>query len=73
MDAYGLGPTDRSCLVEVAINTTERSWFLMRERARQFGGGWQRMWDDGVGDRIVRRRVWLIENRSALHRAIARN
>jgi hypothetical protein len=73
VDAYGLAPHDRACLVDVALNSAERSWFLMRARASRFGGGWQRMWDDGAGDRIMRRCQWLADNRDALHAAVASN
>jgi hypothetical protein len=29
------------------------------------------MWDEGVGDKILRRRAWLAENAAVLHAAIA--
>ena len=43
----------------------------MKLRAETIGGGWQRMWDEGVGGRILRRRAWLEANAGALHRAVA--
>jgi hypothetical protein len=70
VDAYGLGPVERRHVVNVAISSAERSWFTMRERARRDGGGWQRMWDEGVGDRIHRRQAWLADNAAALHQII---
>ena len=70
VDAYGLGPVERRHVVDVAIHSAERSWFTMRERARRDGGGWQRMWDEGVGDRIHRRQAWLADNAAALHQTI---
>lgn len=70
VDAYGLEPADRARVVEVALNGADRAWFLMRERAALLGGGWGRMWDEGVGDRIVRRRAWVATNRDALHAAV---
>lgn len=70
VDAYGLAQHDRARVVDVAHNSADRTWFLMRARASRFGGGWQRMWDEGVGDRIIRRRDWLAENRDALHTAV---
>ena len=69
VDAYGLD--DRSLLVDVAIAQTERSWFAMRQRAVDLGGGWQRMWDDGVGDRIRRRAVWLRDRADDLREVLA--
>ena len=70
VDAYGLGSSERRHVVDVAISSAERSWFTMRERARRDGGGWQRMWDEGVGDRIHRRQAWLADNAAALHQII---
>jgi hypothetical protein len=34
------------------------------------GGGWQRMWDEGVGDIIKRREAWLERNATALDAAL---
>ncbi|WP_431279487.1 phosphotransferase [Leifsonia poae] len=70
LDAYDLGSADRSRVVEVAHNGADRSWHLMRRNALERGGGWQRMWDAGVGDRILRRGKWLGENAAALNAAI---
>lgn len=70
VDAYGLGPADRTELVRVARNAADRSWHLMRHRALTKGGGWKRMWDAGVGDKILRRQAWLAENAAVLHAAV---
>lgn len=70
VDAYGLPDADRARLVPIAINTAERSWFQMRDRAIRLGGGWARMWNDGVGDKIRRRREWLAEHAEALNAAV---
>jgi len=40
VNAYGLAPHDRACVVDVALNSADRTWFLMRARASRFGGGW---------------------------------
>lgn len=58
-DAYGLDAAARAAFVPTAIRRTERSWHLMRHRAQMLGGGWARMWEDGVGERILRRLAWL--------------
>ncbi|NUP75119.1 MAG: phosphotransferase, partial [Sinomonas sp.] len=58
-DAYGLCAADRALLTPTAIRRTERSWHLMKYRAEHDGGGWLRMWRDGVGERIERRLAWL--------------
>ena len=70
VDAYGLEPADRERVVPLARNSADRAWFSMRDRAERFGGGWRRMWDEGVGDRILRRQQWLAEQADALHAAV---
>jgi hypothetical protein len=69
-DAYDMSGPDRARLVEVAQASSARSWHVMRHRARTQGGGWQRMWDDGVGDVILRRQTWLEENGTEIHAAL---
>lgn len=64
LDAYGLA--DRAELLELADPMWRRSWHAMRHNARTRGGGWARMWDEGVGDLIERRRAWFAEQRGAL-------
>ncbi|MGH1562347.1 phosphotransferase [Mumia sp. DW29H23] len=70
VEAYGLGPADRGRLVDVVENAAARSWFLMRERAERLGGGWARMWSEGVGDAIRRRQAWIAAHRDTLVRAV---
>ena len=70
LDAYDLDADGRAQVVDVARNAAERSWHLMKRNAEERGGGWQRMWDEGVGDRIRRRQQWLADNAAALHAAI---
>jgi hypothetical protein len=65
-DAYGMAERDRGRLVEVAVLRTRRSWHLMKYRAEADGGGWQRMWDEGVGEIIKRREAWLERNGAAI-------
>lgn len=69
-DAYGMSDLDRSRVVEVAVMRARRGWFSMKQIAEEVGGGWKRMWDEGVGDRIKRREAWLERNGSALHAAL---
>jgi hypothetical protein len=71
VNAYDLDDAGRARLVPLAINAAERSWFAMRERAEQLGGGWRRMWDEGVGDRIKRRHRWLLDNAEAISAAVS--
>jgi hypothetical protein len=42
----------------------------MRHRAEVDGGGWRRMWDEGVGDVIKRREAWLERNGAAIEAAL---
>lgn len=72
LDAYGLGRADRALVVPVALATAERGWWSMKERAEQFGGGWARMWDEGIGDVMRRRQAWLVAEGDALTAALVR-
>jgi hypothetical protein len=69
-DGYGLSGTDRERIMEVAMLRTRRSWYLMKQRAETQGGGWQRMWDEGVGDVIKRREAWLDRHAATLTAAL---
>jgi len=69
-DAYDLSGADRDRVIEVAVVRSRRSWHLMKERAETLGGGWQRMWDEGVGDVIKRREAWLDRHGPALTAAL---
>jgi hypothetical protein len=69
-DAYGLSGTDRERIMGVAMLRTRRSWYLMKQRAETQGGGWQRMWDEGVGEVIKRREAWLDRHAATLTAAL---
>jgi hypothetical protein len=71
VDAYGLDSHARQGLVDLALNAAERSWHLMRLRSESLGGGWRRMWDEGVGEKILRRTQWIWDNRHELAAAVA--
>ena len=49
---------------------TRRSWYLMKQHAETLGGGWQRMWDEGVGDVIERCQAWLDRHAATLAAAL---
>lgn len=70
VDAYGLDAEGRGNVVATARNSADRAWFLMKHRAETMGGGWARMWNDGVGDRIIRRQHWLAEYAEQLDAAV---
>lgn len=42
----------------------------MRHNAATLGGGWARMWDEGVGELISRRGDWLEANAGRLIEAL---
>lgn len=69
-DAYGLGLDARARMVDAAVLRSRRSWHVMRHRAEADGGGWARMWADGVGDVIHRREAWLVEHGPAITAAL---
>lgn len=64
--AFGLTNDERRKLITVGISHAERSRRTMQARAEQLGGGWARMWADGVGDLIRRRADWLAANATVL-------
>jgi serine/threonine protein kinase len=70
VDAYGLDDDGRRRLIPVSREIADLSWHSMKHRADTLGGGWRRMWDDGIGDVILRRQAWLAENNDALTAAV---
>ncbi|HEY3562977.1 MAG TPA: phosphotransferase [Kribbella sp.] len=69
-DAYGLSTPDRARAMELTIGLNERAWHTMKYRAETLGGGWQRMWSEGVGGKIRHRQLWLEENAATLTSAL---
>jgi hypothetical protein len=69
--AYGLDVGQRQRLYDVAVRRQQRSWHVMKDAAERHGGGWARMWAEGVGDVIVRTQRWLAEHEDELRRALA--
>jgi hypothetical protein len=62
-DAYGWTPEGRRRLPQFGAEAAELSLERMEHNARNLGGGWARMWRDGVGEVISRRRQWLEDKR----------
>ena len=54
------------------IDAAALSYERMRHNAAALGGGWARMWQDGVGGQINRRRAWLEANAQPLVAALTR-
>ena len=69
-DSYGLGDADRARVLPLSIALSERAWHTMKYRAEVLGGGWQRMWDEGVGNIIRNRQAWLERNADSLTTAL---
>lgn len=69
-DAYGLSAVDRLKLPDLGVERAGLTWQRMKASAEQLGGGWRRMWDEGVGDQILRRRDWLTSHRQELISAL---
>lgn len=70
VDAYGINEIERENLLDVAQRRCSHVWHAMRRRAERDGGGWARMWAEGVGDRIRRAQQWLRSERARLHQAL---
>jgi hypothetical protein len=70
VDGYGLDAAGRAGIIDLGIGRCELTWLRMKARAEQLGGGWARMWDEGVGDKIRRREAWLRANRDELTAAL---
>jgi hypothetical protein len=69
-DGYGLTVAERSGLIDLGIERAGVSWLRMKASAETLGGGWARMWDEGVGDAIRRRETWLRAERPRLLAAL---
>ena len=69
-DAYGWDRAFRESLVDRGIEHAGLVWHRMRERAERDGGGWARMWAEGVGDQIRRRERWLRAERVRVTEAL---
>jgi hypothetical protein len=65
-DAYGWGAEERRRLPGFGAEAAVLSWERMKHNAEVLGGGWSRMWADGVGEMILRRGNWLRDNRQPL-------
>lgn len=71
-DAIGWSDAERAGLPQFGAEAADRSWLRMKERAEQQGGGWARMWADGVGEVIRSRSAWLRTDESLIADALRR-
>ncbi len=69
-DAYGWSEEERRRLPASGVEAAALSRARMRHNARTLGGGWARMWEDGVGGLIRRRGAWLEANAGQLVEAL---
>ena len=69
-DAYGWSEDERRRVPGAGIDAAALSYERMRHNAAALGGGWARMWQDGVGGQINRRRAWLEANAQPLVAAL---
>ncbi|TSE17291.1 phosphotransferase [Arthrobacter sp. KBS0703] len=65
-DAYGWTEEERRRLPQFGAVAARLSHDRMAQNARTLGGGWARMWADGVGGLITRRGRWLEANQARL-------
>lgn len=69
-DAYGWLENERRRLPEFGAERACLTWERMKHNAENRGGGWARMWSEGVGEVIRRRRTWLLNNADAIRSAL---
>lgn len=69
-DAYGWTEDERRRLPQFGAEAARLSHDRMAHNARTLGGGWARMWADGVGGLISRRGRWLEDNAPRLVEAL---
>lgn len=71
-DAYGHDHVDVTTLMDAADLRFTDAYDTMRWAAIHRGGGWARMWDEGVGEVIRRRIDWFAATRDRFASALTR-
>ncbi len=69
-DGYGLTEAQRLALPDLGVERADVTWLRMKASAQTLGGGWARMWAEGVGDAIRRRQAWLAAEKPRLLAAL---
>jgi hypothetical protein len=70
LDAYGRDAVGAAQFLDAADLRFAGSYDIMRWSAENLGGGWARMWDEGLGN-VIRRRVdWFASVREELARQL---
>jgi hypothetical protein len=70
LDGYGRDVVTAEQLLHACELRFAGSYAAMRWAAENLGGGWRRMWDEGVGDVILRRQSWFADVRDELAAAL---
>jgi hypothetical protein len=70
LDGYGRDVISADQFLHASELRFAGSYAVMRWSAENLGGGWARMWDEGVGDVIQRRQAWFASVRDDLARAL---
>jgi hypothetical protein len=66
LDGYGRDEVPAAQLLDACSLRFSAGYDAMRWNAEHLGGGWQRMWDEGVGEVIRRRVAWFANVRAEL-------
>lgn len=72
LDGYGRDAVTASRFLHACELRFANSYAVMRWAAENLGGGWQRMWAEGMGEMINRREAWFAAIRDELARALRR-
>jgi aminoglycoside phosphotransferase (APT) family kinase protein len=70
LDGYGRDTVSAPQFLHACELRFAGSYDIMRWAAEHLGGGWQRMWDEGAGDKILRRVSWFASVRDDLARRL---
>jgi len=70
LDAYGRDRMAVAQLLDAAALRFDAGYDSMHWNAVHLGGGWRRMWDEGVGEVIRRRVAWFASVRDELAAAL---
>jgi hypothetical protein len=70
LDAYGRDHVSPGALLDACALRFGGLHESMRWNAENLGGGWQRMWDAGVGEMIRRREQWFAGAREQLEQSL---
>lgn len=71
LDAYGRDRVSPALLLRACELRFGGLHASMQWNAEHWGGGWQRMWDEGAGEKIRRREAWFADVRADLARALS--